>query len=213
MIAVCLVFACIACGSIATAGVLFPALALAGYFPSALDIIKALALAFVIFRYIPKQFSRHLDNLRPDVQYLRPMAFWSVMVALSLGLIASGMLHATGVSERVSYGGWLVAAIAAYSCFGAFFGVIRPALFSGVIYLGLICVWLIVPTSGMEAYMYAEGISAHSPYAATDWKWTYVFCAAGAISAIRLLILRQDLLRGNKAQTGVQEAMRSFIDE
>jgi hypothetical protein len=103
MIAVCLVFDCIACGSIVTAGVLFPALALAGHFPSALDIMKALALAFVLFQYIPRQFARHLETVCPDLMYLRPMTFWSVMFALSLGLMASGMLNATGVSERIEH--------------------------------------------------------------------------------------------------------------
>lgn len=213
MFAVCLVFACIACGSIAAAGFIFPAVALAGGVPAVVDIVKALAVVFILFWYIPRQFARHLDNVQPELLYLRPMAFWSIMVALSLGLMASGMVHATNVSERISYGGWLVAAIAAFSCFSAFFGTLRPSLFSGVIYLGLLCVWLIVPTSGMEAYMYAEGISPHSPYAASGWIWTYVFCTTGAISAIRLLILRQDLLRNNRAKAGVQEAMRSFIDE
>lgn len=206
MTAVCLVFTCIACGSIAAAGAVFPSLALTERLPAGLDLIKALALAFILFRYIPRQFARHLDTLRPDLLYLRPMVFWSVMTALSLGLMASGMLHATGVSERVFFGGWLVAAIAAFSCFGAFFGVIRSGLFSGVIYLGLLCVWLIIPTTGMEAYMYAEGISAHSPYAATDWKWTYGLCVTGAVSAIRLLILRQDLLRNGGVKADVHDA-------
>ncbi|CAK7037762.1 MAG: hypothetical protein DELT_00641 [Desulfovibrio sp.] len=213
MPAVCLIFFCIACGCIAAAGFLFSAPYLGESFPAPLDVIKGAAVAFLLIRYIPRQFTRHLENLRPDLLYLRPMTFWALMVAFSLGLLASGMAYTTGTSERVIFGGWLVATIAAFSAFAAFFGTLRPSLFSGAIYLGLLCVWLIVPTAGMEAYMYAEGISPHSPYAATGWKWTYGFCTAAGFSAIRLLILRQDLLRDGAAKKGVQEALDSFIEE
>ncbi len=126
---------------------------------------------------------------------LRRMAVWSLVLAMSLALMGSGMLYETGVSQRVTLGGALVAWGAAFAAFAAFFGILRPWLFSPLIYLGFVLVWLIVPVAGLEAYMYAEGISLKSAYAVSDWKWTYLFCATAGVSAIRLLILRQDLIR------------------
>lgn len=131
----------------------------------------------------------------PSVAYVRKMAVWSLIVALSFGLMAAGMLHEATVSERVTAAGFAVAGVTVLASFAAFFGAFRPGLFSAVIYLSLFLVWLIIPVAGMEAYMHAVGIDQGSVYAASDWKWTYAFCAVSGIAAIRLLILRQDLLR------------------
>ena len=125
---------------------------------------------------------------------LRPMAAWSLVLAVSLALTASTMLLDAAVSKRVALAGEAAGVIAVFAAFAAFFGLMRPGLFTPVVYAGLAAVWLLVPVVGLEAYMYAEGISPQSMYATSLWKWSFGLCGISGVAAIRLLILRQDLI-------------------
>lgn len=125
---------------------------------------------------------------------LRPLAAWTLVTALAFGLMAVGMLQEVTVSQRVSLAGKTLCVVTALLCFLAFYGVLRPKLYTYGINLTLFFIWLLVPVAGIEAYMYAEGIGLPSTYAASGWKWSFAFCALGGVGAVRMILLRHDLL-------------------
>lgn len=195
----CLCLGSLAAVCVAAGGPVFAAAALPGE-PYGLPRLAGMALLAALLPFLPNALRRGARDLaQPAVQAeterLRPMLIWSLAIAVSFSLMGAGMLYAGAVSARVIAAGWTVTVFAALCAVAAFIGVLLPRLYTPVIYCSLFFIWLVVPVAGMEAYMYAEGVGMRSAYAADYWKWTYVFCAAGTVAAIRLLILRQDLLR------------------
>ena len=142
------------------------------------------AVFFVKKNGVPWERARHLS----------PLTAWALVPALAFGLMATGMMHETTVSQRLLLAGKTTGCFTAILCFLAFFGVLRPKFYTNIIYASLFFIWLLVPVTGLEAYMYTEGVSLYSAYAASDWKWSFLFCGVAFAGTMRMIFLRHDLL-------------------
>lgn len=199
MITLCLFLGSLAAACALAGGLAFSFAFLSGGQHTLLLLAGMLPTAACLF-FLPGVFQRETQKRAPmaiqtEAKRLNPMLAWSLAVAVSFGLMGTGMLHDGSVSGRVIAAGWVTTIFSALCAVTAFIGVLMPRLYTPLIYFSLFFIWLIIPIAGMEAYMHAEGVGTQSVYAASYWKWTYVFCATGAVATIRLLILRQNLLR------------------
>lgn len=199
MVTLCLCLGSLAAVCALAGGLMFSSLALPGETYSA-SLLVGMGIVAALLFFLPGALHRGARRLasretQDEAKRLAPMVIWSLAVAVSFSMMGTGMLHENAVSGRVIAAGWTVAVFSALCAAAAFIGVLLPRLYTPLIYLSLFFIWLIIPVAGMEAYMHAEGVGRQSDYAAVYWKWTYVFCATGAVATIRLLILRQNLLR------------------
>lgn len=195
MFALCMCLGILAAGGALGGGALFAA----ACGPDAVDnafIIAAFCCAASLPFFLPKVFTHYAPpSSRGAILRLRAMVFWALLAAALFALMGVGMLRDPDVSRYVAATGWAIVAFSVFGAVAAFWGVLKPSLYTPVIYLALFFVWLVVPVSGMEAYMYSEGLGFKSAYAMGHWKWTYFLCAVCGVAALRLLVLRQRLLR------------------
>lgn len=205
MLALCLCLGACAAASIFAGALLFISVCLSGETYSA-PLFAGLCVSASLLFFLPRILLLGAEKLASQHVYaqavrLRPMLVWSLVIAAIFCVMGCGILHESEVSERMLAAGWAVAAFSLFAACCAFAGTLRPFLFTPVIYVALLLVWLMVPVAGMEAYMQGEGILAENPYGTVNWKWTYFFCVLGTVAAIRLLALRQSLLRAPSASS------------
>lgn len=132
-----------------------------------------------------------------DISRFSPLAAWTLVPALAFGLMAVGMAHETTVTQGMPWAAKSAGSGAALLCFLAFFGALRPRLYTSAIHAALLFICVPAIATGIEAHAHADGINLPpGVYAANGWQRNLALCGLAFTGTVRMISLRRSLLPG-----------------